>query len=399
MQRHEHMQQPGEARAQKSRVWRWRNAVSASDLGATAKHILLQLSHNMDGNGGSCFPTIAELCESTGRSKKTVLKHLRVAEDAGWIDIRQGRLNGQRWRRLDYVARWPDSGLADAPTGEKVVEMASEAGGNEGSKVVEELHQDKISSNNISDNFSDERAGAGEPSQPDRRKVERAFRRWYPTWPRFADYSDATAKRVWFSLSDRERADCIALTPAYIAAQTDGHAFTSPAVYLRKRRWQDVQVPAAEPLPERLHAPFGGPLWMAWWLWQLLQPPTGRIVLTATEQAMIRDGKISHEALLRDKRRRHGWPKAVAMLEAFQAKHKFHAPSAMKALSDGFVAVLPDSPIFAAWVAAHERRDWPFPDPIGKVIYFPPVQDLAGNLHEEVEAAIAGFEKQARGLF
>ena len=385
------------ARAKKSRVWRWRNAVSGSRLDSSTKHILLELSHNMDGEGGSCFPTIADLCTRTGRSKKTVQNHLRVAEAEGWIDIRQGAFSGQKWKRYDYVARWPDAGRQNIPTEEKAVEMTPEAGGIDDQKVGEPLPQDKNISDNISDNSPDGRAGARETERSAGRRYEPRFLRWVTAWPGY-DRPGAldAAWRVWSGLADRERTDCIANTPAFLAGKARG-AISSPAVYLRKRRFYEIA--QAETPPERVQAKYCGPLWMAWWFWRLVQPPNGRIVVTQTEQTMIRDGKATLDGLMREKRRKHGWPDALAMVETFRDRKKLAVPFAMTAVSAVFVAVPAEWPLFAAWRRLHDRRDWPFPDLVGKVMWFPPIRNMAGNLDDEVEVALAAFEQQARGIF
>ena len=385
-------------RAQKSRVWRWRNAVSNSDLEATTKHILLELSKNMDRDGGSCWPTITDLCARTSRSRNTVRDHLEVAKQRGWIVIITGKFTGQKWKRHAYAATWPAEATPDDETMKKVGQMVTEGGSIDDGKVGQSLTQDKNLSNNISDNLPNGRAGTREDERLDRRKIETAFLKWLPTWPGYADHSADKARRAWFAMTDMERADCVALTPVYLQGKRRDQ-LSSPAVFLRKRRFYEVEPPAPEPSPERVHAPYGGPLWMAWWLWQLVQPPNGRIVVTHLDQQQIRDGKIDHDGLMREKRRKHGWPDALAMIETYRARRKLSCPFAMTTISTAFVPVLPDSALFAAWRRLHDRRDWPFPDVVGKVMFFPPIGDLAGNLDEEIEAAIMAFEQQARGIF
>lgn len=99
----------------------------------------------------------------SGLDKKTVMKHLATAREKGWISVSQHGYRGQRWKRQEYAACWPDRELTaaclpieatdDKPSEgggavppacqAKVVEPVPEGGGTEGPKVVEQLHQDK----------------------------------------------------------------------------------------------------------------------------------------------------------------------------------------------------------------------------------------------------------------
>lgn len=144
-----------------SRAWSWRHAFSSSDLPAMTKHVLHTLGMFMNELGEGCYPSVADISRYSGLDKKTVLKHLSTARDAGWIAVSQHGYRGQRWKRQEYAARWPERDLlsscqpADDDEGggntpppsdaAKVVEFVPEGGGNEGSKVVEQLHQDKTS--------------------------------------------------------------------------------------------------------------------------------------------------------------------------------------------------------------------------------------------------------------
>lgn len=88
----------------------------------------------MDADGGSCFPSIAELAALTGLDKKTVRKHVSIAVVAGWLEVMGGKFGGQRWRRQSYRARWPD----DFEGGEKVADMGMRKGGEGGGRKVGE---------------------------------------------------------------------------------------------------------------------------------------------------------------------------------------------------------------------------------------------------------------------
>lgn len=131
----------------------------------------------MNELGESCHPSTADICRYSGLDKKTVLKHIATAREAGWIGVSQHGYRGQKWKRQEYAARWPDrdlvapcapeddgegGGAVPPPSGtEKVVESTAEGGGTEGAKVVEHVHQDKTSPENIPNTSPVEKEGAG----------------------------------------------------------------------------------------------------------------------------------------------------------------------------------------------------------------------------------------------
>src|SRR5690606_29974766 len=137
-----------------SAAWSWRHAFAQSDLPATTKHVLHTLGMFMNELGEGCYPSVADICRYSRLDKKTVLKHLAAAREAGWIAVSQHGYRGQRWKRQEYAARWPERDLVAAcppddgeegggavppPSGApKVVESVPEGGGIEGSKVVEQ---------------------------------------------------------------------------------------------------------------------------------------------------------------------------------------------------------------------------------------------------------------------
>ncbi|TIV00209.1 MAG: helix-turn-helix domain-containing protein [Mesorhizobium sp.] len=145
-------------------AWSWRHAFALSDLPATTKAVLHTVGMFMNEVGESCYPSVADLCRYSGLDKKTVLKHLAVASEAGWLAISQHGFRGQKWKRNQYAPRWPErdlispcppddgekGGVATPPPSsvDKAVESAPEGGGIGGSKVVEHVHQDKTSPEN-----------------------------------------------------------------------------------------------------------------------------------------------------------------------------------------------------------------------------------------------------------
>ena len=91
-----------------SNAWSWRKAVvSESGLPPTTRHVLLTLSIWMNEAGEGCYPSIATLVESTGLSNRSVITHLQVAAEKGWIKVSQHGFRGKKWRANEYKAVWP----------------------------------------------------------------------------------------------------------------------------------------------------------------------------------------------------------------------------------------------------------------------------------------------------
>jgi Helix-turn-helix domain len=66
--------------------YEWQRAILASDLPSTTKLVLMALSMHLNKGTGLAFPSIRMLMKDTGLSNKAVIKHLRGAERAGWIE-------------------------------------------------------------------------------------------------------------------------------------------------------------------------------------------------------------------------------------------------------------------------------------------------------------------------
>lgn len=90
-------------------LFTWRHLVLQSGaLSATTKHVLLTLSCHMNDLGGGCFPSIDTLAAETSLACRTVSGALNMAEAAGFIVRRQHGLRGQKWRRNEYEAAFPE---------------------------------------------------------------------------------------------------------------------------------------------------------------------------------------------------------------------------------------------------------------------------------------------------
>lgn len=404
-----------------SRAWSWRHAVAKSGLPPITRLVLHTLGLKMDATGGSCYPPISELVELSGLDKKTILKHLDIAQQAGWIEVTQHGFRGQKWKRNEYVARWPGrdltgtaanvadaqgggsapppfedavlgegGGTAPPPCAQKVVEMTPEGGGNGSMKVVEQLHQDKILPANSPNNSPVATAKPGDCSKDDFKKINLAFKRWFPTWPNYDRSSDTAARKAWFALTDDQRAACIDKTPAFIEWAGKSRC-TFAAVYLQDRAWEKMP-DTAQPVQTHGVAKVCGKLWMGTRLEALFDEPTGRFVITTFEERQIASGAISREGLLRQKRRDHGWPLVSRMHDLARRNEPFVTALALMPHVQDFQKVERGTPLLDAWRRLHERRGWLFVDGLRDFNYFPPIEDGADDLDAAVEAALEHFK-------
>lgn len=134
----------------------WRSALCSAHgpKASTTRLVLLCLSLHMNEQGENCFPSITRLATESALSRKSVIDHLQLAEDEGWID-RQERpeRNGQGWRRMQYSPKIPPGIMAKiiaekggepaSPPSEadqKGGERGAEGGEPDGEKVVNVLH-------------------------------------------------------------------------------------------------------------------------------------------------------------------------------------------------------------------------------------------------------------------
>ena len=116
--------------------WSWQQAVIDSAIPATTKHLLLTLGCYMNAMGGSCYPSIKTLCEKTGLSNRTVITHIKIAEEYGFIKVKTHGFGGQAWKRQEYEASWPSETKGGEPItppiskgGEAITPRSSKKGG------------------------------------------------------------------------------------------------------------------------------------------------------------------------------------------------------------------------------------------------------------------------------
>ena len=76
---------------------RWRDAVTSADgpPSPTRRHVLLVMWWAIT-EGGRTTPSPREIAAWCGRTRRTVIRHLRIAESEGWVE-RIETAEGVRW--------------------------------------------------------------------------------------------------------------------------------------------------------------------------------------------------------------------------------------------------------------------------------------------------------------
>jgi hypothetical protein len=205
-----------------------------------------------------------------------------------------------------------------------------------------------------------EREGASAIPDEDPKKVERKFKAWYPTWPIYLQSSERAARSAFFALTPEERAECIAKTPAFIAAvrATKQAKFTYAAVYLSERAWRRMEDPQDEIGPSTTHAPFSRP-WVALLLAEVLKPmATAWPVMTAYQRHQASSSSEAARVVEMERRSKYGWPKASQMVSE---QKPATVPALLVGISEQFTGVDPKSDLAASWKAMAERMGWPWP--------------------------------------
>lgn len=440
-----------------SKAWGWRHAMcAAKELPATTKHVLLTLSMFMNEFGESCFPPISDLVKYSSLDKKTVIKHLGIAREKGWVAVSQHGFRGQKWKRNEYSVRWPErdlvapsepletdegGGSPPPPSGKKVVDLVPEGGGAGSQKVVEEVHQDKNSPDNLPITSSIERerarerdpepcpkSGHGKPAKPpdpgtsaagpspksghgrSAKQIDRLFWTLVKDWPQQKGMPKGNAQSAFEQLSEEEQDQALENRDVWIAllkSQGKDH-FPAPSTYCRERLWKEIPEDFGKTAlqGETSVAPPFGKAWGAARFACLVMEPTGSPPkLTTAQEQMIDQGLYSRDDLLREKRAMNGWPRVNTMHErAIRRRLGVACDPALAGLADLFGKVHRDSPAWIAWRDLHAKKGWPWFGPdrdCPEWVWMPAPPDAPetyANPFAEVRAALARFEAEHANL-
>lgn len=110
----------------KTQSWRWTwqraiaDPVHAKDLRPSRRHVASVLVLHMGTDGGSCFPSVAQIASETGLSERTVQDSIHDLERLGWLHVVYGgKKDGKRLANA-YTATLPKSAFRSSETGPEV---------------------------------------------------------------------------------------------------------------------------------------------------------------------------------------------------------------------------------------------------------------------------------------
>lgn len=98
-----------------ARLSDWKSAFMASELSPTTKLVLHTISEHLDNNGRNARISVGEIVRLSSLSRRSVLTHLRLAHDAGWLRIDLDDLHSGRGVCRKYGAEIPHIGAPPAP--------------------------------------------------------------------------------------------------------------------------------------------------------------------------------------------------------------------------------------------------------------------------------------------
>jgi hypothetical protein len=85
-------------------IWTYKKAVMQSKLSASTKLVLVALDMHVNDMGDPAFPSYARLADLTSLSARSVIEHVGIAEQGGWLK-REKRFNkeGRQQSNLFYL--------------------------------------------------------------------------------------------------------------------------------------------------------------------------------------------------------------------------------------------------------------------------------------------------------
>lgn len=229
------------------------------------------------------------------------------------------------------------------------------------------------------------------------RRIEREFKRAFPKWPTYVSDSEPEARKVWWALTDDERAAADDRMPDYLAAdKANGRKqVCSFGVYLRQKKWE--RLPDKTPASAASMAgakPFGK-LWGAGLFAGLLEGPTDKIPMpSGFWKTKIDAGGDEGERYKRLYIAKHSWPKVNEMLDRAAQGQGSSVAVELERLVERFDKCRTDGPLWAAWKAEFEARGWPwFGERVPDWVWLPVPVDPSpyGDEAAFVRAAISDF--------
>ncbi|WP_413711762.1 helix-turn-helix domain-containing protein [Rhizobium sp. Rhizsp82] len=218
-----------------SRVWTWRQAIFESKLQVTTKLVLQALASHLNDMGGPMFPSQERLAKLCSLSERSVITHLQIAEDEGWIVASKREMKGSKWAANEHVARWPDGVKEIHPAttcGVKDVHLGGEPASCGG---VKEVHTNSPSEH------------SNEPSN--KARVETDFAEFWSAYPN--KVGKPRALSAW-KTKKPDLSTVLASLRRWKASdqwtKDDGRYIPHPTTWLNREGWNDV-IPGEKAAP------------------------------------------------------------------------------------------------------------------------------------------------------
>ena len=90
-----------------AKVWSWEEAITKSDLKPFTRLVLLILRTFMNSKGGGCFPSVSTISKASGMSRSSVISHINIAVERGFVSKTSRKKSGQEWSSNIYTLRFP----------------------------------------------------------------------------------------------------------------------------------------------------------------------------------------------------------------------------------------------------------------------------------------------------
>ena len=128
--------------------WSWQQAILESALPPTTRHVLLTLATYMNSHGDNCFPSHQTIAKNTGLTVRSVITHIQVAVDAGFLVKEKRNLPGRVWDANEYYPSFPIVGEGvNVIHPSQEIELRGETGSLEGcttfTRGVKDVHTNR----------------------------------------------------------------------------------------------------------------------------------------------------------------------------------------------------------------------------------------------------------------
>ena len=239
----------------KSRAWVWRHAVLDSPLPSTTKLVLLTVSCFMNDLGQGAYRSTKDLARFSSLSERALCSHLQNAVDLGWLAKARRGLNGQRWKRHEYVALLPIPPHSDASahTPEALIQDHRGADARR-SEPLNRLQRGNIFSKSNSP-----------PSLEEKDEGGFRFSQFWDAWPKGERPRErAVAQQRFLALSRKDRESAVEFAAVFRRAAARRGEVALMLPYLGERQFLEF-----DGAPEVTHDGFfritpGTPEWAAW---------------------------------------------------------------------------------------------------------------------------------------